>query len=315
MWLKMGESSRAKIEKNEVPVDEPVNVSTNHLSFIKPPAPFSGSQSIKSVHPVKFISELEEYFLYANITEPGKLIVARQMLIGLAKMWESVFRSTTSTFEEFKTIFLHEYWSTERQQQCKLEFFSGRYKMYGGISDMADYFIKQVNYARMFRPPMDDETISVIMSHFSSEVEWCIRSNPQGNSISGVKDLLRRKDEIENRNNSRKYEKSYEVKINNNNVSHDRSNRVYTNHSHQQQQKPTGWQYENWQHNSKNEQFMVPQPHKNTAYRPYPHERKSQIQIRSLERESEPTHTNINNTNDVQSSTSKQELDQYHSEN
>lgn len=68
------------------------------------------------------------------------------------------------------------------------------------------YFIKQVNFVFvvvLFYPPIDDEYIMlycVLVTHFPSDIEWCLIFNPQSNSINGMKELLRRKDEIENRN-------------------------------------------------------------------------------------------------------------------
>lgn len=98
---------------------------------------------------------------------------------------------------------LNEYWGPERQQKYKLEFLSGQHRA-NEVSDMADYFVSQISFARTFRPPMnDDSIINVIITHFPSEVGWCIGSNHQGNTINDVNELLRRKDYIENRNGTK----------------------------------------------------------------------------------------------------------------
>lgn len=46
-----------------------------------------------------------------------------------------------------------------------------KYKNTGGNLGMADYFLQQVNFARLFRPNMDDIIIDAVLGYFPPEVE------------------------------------------------------------------------------------------------------------------------------------------------
>lgn len=210
-----GRNRQAKVETKSAEAEERFLVNAENklpmmnnspslpTNLIKAPQLFSGTQDIKLVHPVLFISELEEYFENFSFSEQNKLLVARQSLIGPAKLWESVFRQTIKSFEQFKNEFIEEYWNTRRQQKYKVEFYSGQYEKRKGVSNMADYFLQQVSFARLFRPVMNDEIIiDCILRHFPADIEWGLRSNIKSLSINGVKELLRQRDEIESRANN-----------------------------------------------------------------------------------------------------------------
>jgi hypothetical protein len=134
----------------------------------KKPLVFNGDSSL---HPVKFLNELESYFRLNRVNDVGlKKEIAVRCLEGAADNWVGPRRETLATFEDFKAAFLHRYWGEARQEEVRAEIYKGKYDKECGLT-FADYFNKILNLARYLTIPMSDATVMKhIASHYPARV-------------------------------------------------------------------------------------------------------------------------------------------------
>lgn len=124
----------------------------------------------KEQHPVRFIEELEGYFEDTGVREPRQLQVAISCLTGIVAEWAEVFRGEWNSFARFRTAFLTEYWSTNRQEEVRRNITMSCWDAKNG--KMSDHYIRQVNRARHLDPPLPEwHLVQTLARHFPLDIE------------------------------------------------------------------------------------------------------------------------------------------------
>lgn len=114
-----------------------------------------------SSNPVEFIRSFEKYCIRKNIVDDERLLIVEDALQGTAKIWFDTIAIPCSSFNEFKDIFLKEYFSIEARMQAKKEWEDRRFHK----SDMSlqAYYNLQIKSAKVKVPRMEAYEINFII--------------------------------------------------------------------------------------------------------------------------------------------------------
>jgi hypothetical protein len=146
----------------------PIGRAASGFKADKIPLVFNGDSTL---HPVKFLHEIESYFRLNRVVDEGlQKEIAVRCLEGAADNWVGPRRDSLTTFSLFKSAFLHRYWSEAKQEEVRAEIYNGKYSKDSRLS-FADYFNKILNLARYLTILMTDSTVMKhIASHFPARV-------------------------------------------------------------------------------------------------------------------------------------------------
>lgn len=133
---------------------------------------FSGN--IKTLHPVKFLSQLNTYFENVPMTDNQQLLCAQRRLTGDAQTWYESLIPSPESYAIFRDVFCHRFWSSATQRKIRNEFFRPyQYRRNDGLAIHAMSCIAGVKY---LSPPIDQEDmVSTIIQHFSTALGMAIR--------------------------------------------------------------------------------------------------------------------------------------------
>lgn len=125
-------------------------------------------------NPLKFIRDLENYYLIRSVPEHIKLFIVKNCLTGNASSWFELLNTQDTPYCEFKRKFLEHYWDKSRQGEIRAKLQNGKFNP-GGHLKMADYFIQIGQLARLLDPPITpEELINLVANHFAPEIRSAI---------------------------------------------------------------------------------------------------------------------------------------------
>lgn len=127
---------------------------------------FSGD---RKMHPKVFIKNLQENlsFLPDHINLKAYI---RNSLRGDAEIWYAIAEEKYEKFEEFRELFLSNYWGEDQQSKIRENLFNGKYIENVGL-EREKYILKKYNYVRHLEPRMPDgEIVKYFARHFSDNI-------------------------------------------------------------------------------------------------------------------------------------------------
>ena len=143
------------------------NVSLNEIKLPR----FSGNEND---HPLRYIRDLELFFELRGIPERLKLSIVKNSFSESALWWMELNISPQTSYTEFKTMFIQNYWTISRQNNIRVEIVNGRYdpKKHRSYSE---YFIMMSQKARDLQPViLQEELFSCLAKHFPSDIRAAI---------------------------------------------------------------------------------------------------------------------------------------------
>jgi len=99
-----------EIQSVKITKQEEINCKTNNIDIPMPI--FSGEAK---EHPKTFLKDLNSYLTHKNIRQTDRLIVIENCLKGTAAKWFTMIKDTMPTEEMFRTLFLKNFFSEDRQ--------------------------------------------------------------------------------------------------------------------------------------------------------------------------------------------------------
>ena len=125
-------------------------------------------------NPLKFIRDLENFFMIRSVPEHLKLAVAKNCLTGNASCWFEMLGTQEAQYNEFRKKFLGHYWDRNEQTEIRSKLNHGKFNPNGHLK-MADYFIQNGQLARLLDPPITpEELINLIADHYAPEIRSAI---------------------------------------------------------------------------------------------------------------------------------------------
>ena len=95
----------------------------------------------KNKNPMRFLNDLENFFSLRAVPSESKMRVAKQALDGKVQAWYDMLITSEVSYEEFKRMFMAEFWCPRRENQIRARIANGRYNVKEGVS-MTEYCIE-----------------------------------------------------------------------------------------------------------------------------------------------------------------------------
>lgn len=131
-------------------------------------------------HPLEFIDELERHFQDGRVPPAVQLHQALDCLRGNAHQWALTLRrrGQLHSYADLREALKREYWTEDRQDLAKLEFFRARYHQNTGVS-MAEWLITWSRRAQFLDPPLPERTLVLrIAQHYPDPVCQALLAMP-----------------------------------------------------------------------------------------------------------------------------------------
>lgn len=162
----------------------------------RPPIPiFRGATNNK--HPVKFLEDLELYFRKLEVPPEKRLDIIREALIDEARDWASIFQISWETYEDFRSDFLHAFWSEQAQNKLRHNIATHRWAA-SQRRTMEAHFAHYVGLARLLTTPMPEHLlIGELMKHFPVNLQslWALKPESE-RTITIAAEFLRLQENI-----------------------------------------------------------------------------------------------------------------------
>lgn len=121
-----------------------------------------------SANPVKFLDDMETYFQAKNTQETRKIVIMESALKGKASVWYHLTRAEIRNFQDFKKMFLSEFYSVRTQVEIKRRWESECYDPQEG--DLQGYFYKKIQESNFFIPKLTSYEVNYVCS--GRERKW-----------------------------------------------------------------------------------------------------------------------------------------------
>lgn len=108
---------------------------------------------IDKSNPLKFLEQLEKYFVRKNVLENQKLLLVEETLRGRAKIWVETRVAPFPNYDEFKKAFVKDMYGIEIKTKEKNDWVTRKYKTNDG--SLYEYFIEQLKASKYFSPEMN----------------------------------------------------------------------------------------------------------------------------------------------------------------
>lgn len=112
-------------------------------------------------NPMEFIRNFEKYSIRKNISEDDKLLIVEDALQGTVKIWFDAITTPFLNYNEFKEVFLKEFFSLEARMQVKSEWENKRFNSSNKSLQM--YYNQQLKVAKFTVPKMEQYEINFII--------------------------------------------------------------------------------------------------------------------------------------------------------
>ncbi|KAJ8671040.1 hypothetical protein QAD02_002299 [Eretmocerus hayati] len=103
-------------------------------------------------NPLRFLENLEKYFIRRNTPERHKLLVVEGALTGKAKTWFDHRLEPFANYQTFRTQFTHDMYSLEKRTKEKNEWVTRRFCAKDG--SLYEYLVRQMKAPKYFDPNM-----------------------------------------------------------------------------------------------------------------------------------------------------------------
>ena len=144
---------------------------SNHLTNRVEISSFEGAACDK---PMKYLSDLLEYFNAMGATQRMAKHVIRQSLNGLAADWWELIHDRVQTVNEFKVLFTKRYWSLQTQVKIRDDLEFGFYQAKGNLS-RSKYVIRLSNQVRMLSgTPNERDTVDTFSWNFDENIQQAV---------------------------------------------------------------------------------------------------------------------------------------------
>jgi len=128
----------------------------------------------QDVHPEKFLSQLDQYFLYNCPYDDQRIELFQRRLTRGSRVWFDSLMPVPTTYEEVKKLFRQQFWSAATQRKIRNEIFQPyQYRSPVGINTHAMTWIAKAKY---LSPPIDQfDLVGIIIQHYPSTLGMAIR--------------------------------------------------------------------------------------------------------------------------------------------
>jgi len=128
----------------------------------------------QDVHPEKFLSQLDQYFLYNCPYDNQRIELFQRRLTRGSRVWFDSLMPAPTTYEEVKKLFRQQFWSAATQRKIRNEIFQPyQYRSPVGINTHAMTWIAKAKY---LNPPIDQfDLVGIIIQHYPSTLGMAIR--------------------------------------------------------------------------------------------------------------------------------------------
>ena len=133
---------------------------------------FSGQT--RSIHPERFIRQLDVYFENVPMSADQQLISAQRRLSGDARLWYDSLIPTPPSYDDFRILFRQRFWSAATQRKTRNEVFRPfQYTRYDGL---ATHAMQWISGAKYLSPPIDPiDLVSTIIQHYPIPLSMALR--------------------------------------------------------------------------------------------------------------------------------------------
>jgi hypothetical protein len=140
---------------------------------------FSGQ--IKTLHPEKFLNQIDTYFDNLPLSPSQQLISAQRRLTGDARIWFESLIPTPESYSEFCILFRQRFWSSATQRKARNDVFRPwRYDKPDGLATHAMQWIASAKYVS---PPIDQfDLVSTIIQHYPTPLGMALRGRGPRNT-------------------------------------------------------------------------------------------------------------------------------------
>jgi len=140
-------------------------------------------------HPRDFLNRLEEYFAIKQTYIGEKLIIIGDCLKATAHNWFSTIRFQLSNYDDFKRIFMEEYWSREIQIQVWSQCLN--IKQIPPSTNYREHFSAWATKLRHLEVPRlsESEIVKNIAKHYPGYIRAILISLPDRNILAAMKIL------------------------------------------------------------------------------------------------------------------------------
>lgn len=133
---------------------------------------FSGQ--IQTLHPERFLHQLNAYFESIPMTSTQQLICAQRRLSGDARMWYESLIPTPDTYVEFCMLFRQRFWSDAAQRKARNDVL--RPYLHDRYTGLATHAMKWIASAKYLSPPFhQSDLVSIIIQHFPTPISIALR--------------------------------------------------------------------------------------------------------------------------------------------
>lgn len=206
--------------------------------------------STRDQHPRDFLNRMDEYFKIKQTNFDEKLIVIGDCLKSTAYQWFATIRFKIQSYEQFKNIFMEEFWSREIQIQTWSQCLNTT-QITSNIT-YREHFSNWANKLRHLEIPMlsESEIVRNIANHYPGHVRAILISLPERSILNAMKILGEeeiRRSQLENNSHNNNQQ---EVNRNHNNHHQNTNNRY--NNNNQSNQQSARENNNNWRNNRGN---------------------------------------------------------------
>jgi len=133
---------------------------------------FSGQT--RSIHPERFIRQLDVYFENVPMSADQQLISAQRRLSGDARLWYDSLIPTPPSYDDFRILFRQRFWSAATQRKTRNEVFRPfQYTRYDGL---ATHAMQWISGAKYLSPPIDPiDLVSTKIQHYPIPLSMALR--------------------------------------------------------------------------------------------------------------------------------------------
>lgn len=136
----------------------------------KPELKFYGDYKI---HPKVFIQQLGQ-FIESFPTHANVKALIQSTMKGDAELWYSMVEEKYQTFDEFRSIFLSNYWGEYNQQKVRHDLFNGKFRERFG-SSREQYLIRKYYAIRHLEPVFSEtDIVKYLARHFDEDIRKVI---------------------------------------------------------------------------------------------------------------------------------------------
>lgn len=161
----------------------------------------------RDFHPKVYLQKIELYFRRRGINEGDKLLIVEESMKGNAANWYSIVSYLCCDYENFKVLFLEQFWSREIQLSIWSQFTTA--SRITDVRSYREYFGNWIQRVRYLDAPKlsESETINIIARHFPGYIQAISVSMPnktylEATNLLGREDAYRTQNDIKNTQNN-----------------------------------------------------------------------------------------------------------------